>query len=53
MEKFREEMESINRIADGARAQAEEMLRNYESKAKEKAGKYRRTGKFPRTRLCF
>ncbi|XP_031386318.1 remorin-like isoform X2 [Punica granatum] len=53
MEKFREEMESINQIAGGARAEAQKRQKNEELKAKEKANKYRRTGKFPRTCFCF
>ncbi|KAK4777854.1 hypothetical protein SAY87_018041 [Trapa incisa] len=53
MEKFKDEMVSINRIAGGARAQADEKRKKEEWKAKEKANKYRRTGKFPRTCFCF
>lgn len=53
MEKFKEEMESINRIVGGARAQAQERRRNEELKVKEKANVYRRTGKYPRTCFCF
>lgn len=53
MERFKEEMASINQIAGGARAKAEERRRKEELKVKKKADAYRRTGKFPRTCLCF
>ncbi|XP_021910099.1 uncharacterized protein At3g61260 isoform X2 [Carica papaya] len=51
LEKFREDMEYINQIAGGARAQAEERRRNEELKAKDKANKIRKTGEVPMT--CF
>ncbi|KAG5521383.1 hypothetical protein RHGRI_033823 [Rhododendron griersonianum] len=50
---YRSEMENIDKIAGGARAQAEENRRNEEFKAKEKANKIRSTGKIPPTCLCF
>ncbi|KAF7123175.1 hypothetical protein RHSIM_Rhsim12G0076400 [Rhododendron simsii] len=50
---YRSEMENIDKIAGGARAQAEENRRNEEFKVKEKANKIRSTGKFPPTCLCF
>ncbi|KAL9421141.1 hypothetical protein AB3S75_038662 [Citrus x aurantiifolia] len=52
LQKFRSDMESIDRIAGGARAQAQEKRRKAEFKAKEKANKIRTTGKIPST-TCF
>ncbi|KAK4763727.1 hypothetical protein SAY87_013165 [Trapa incisa] len=53
MERFNEEMESIEQIAGGARTQAERRQKKEVLKVKKKADEYRRTGKFPRTCLCF
>lgn len=53
LQKFKEEMEQINEITEGARAKAEERRRNEELKTREKANKYRATGKLPRTCFCF
>ncbi|XP_052295513.1 uncharacterized protein LOC102616806 isoform X3 [Citrus sinensis] len=54
LQKFRSDMESIDRIAGGARAQAQEKRRKAEFKAKEKANKIRTTGKIPATTCsCF
>lgn len=53
MKHYRSEMENIDKIAGGARAQAEENRRNEEFKVKEKANKIRSTGKIPPTCLCF
>ena len=50
--KFRNEMEHIKQVAEGAKAQAEERQRNDELKAKEKANIIRRTGELPRTCFC-
>ena len=52
-EKFRNEMDYIDRIAGGARAQAAERRRNEELKVKEKANIIRRTGRVPSTCPCF
>ncbi|KAF7809061.1 remorin-like isoform X1 [Senna tora] len=52
-EKFQSEMQYINGIAGGARAQAEERRRNEELKVKEKANIIRTTGKLPATCPCF
>ncbi|GAB2220572.1 hypothetical protein Droror1_Dr00008232 [Drosera rotundifolia] len=47
------DMERINQIAQGAKAQANENQRNEELKVKEKANKYRTAGELPRRCLCF
>ncbi|KAK2636107.1 hypothetical protein Ddye_030899 [Dipteronia dyeriana] len=52
LQKFRSDMETIDQIAGGARAQAEERRRNKELKAKAKANTIRTTGKVPRTCCC-
>ncbi|XP_058193651.1 remorin 1.4 isoform X2 [Rhododendron vialii] len=53
MKHYRSDMENIDKISGGARAQAEENRRNEEFKVKEKANKIRSTGKIPPTCLCF
>lgn len=53
LQKFKNEMEYINQIAEGARAQAEERRKNEELKVKEKANTLRRTGEAPTTCCCF
>lgn len=53
LQRHRTEMESIDQVAGGARAQAEERQRNEELKVKEKANKIRVTGKLPATCFCF
>ncbi|KAM3706862.1 hypothetical protein ACJW31_03G183500 [Castanea mollissima] len=53
LEKFRTEMEYINQVSGGAKAQAEERRKNEELKAKEKANIIRTTGKVPKTCLCL
>ena len=50
--KFRNEMDYIKEVADGARAQAEARQRKDELKAKEKANIIRTTGELPRTCFC-
>ncbi|OMO93420.1 hypothetical protein CCACVL1_06512 [Corchorus capsularis] len=50
--KFRNEMEYIKEVADGARAQAQSRQRDDELKVKEKANRIRETGKVPRTCFC-
>lgn len=52
MHKYQIEMEQIKQIADGARAQAKDKKRNEEWKVKEKADRYRKTGKLPQTPAC-
>lgn len=52
-EKFQSEMQYINGIAGGARAQADERRRNEEFKVKEKANIIRTTGKIPGACPCF
>ncbi|KAK4842154.1 hypothetical protein QYF36_016608 [Acer negundo] len=49
LQKFRSDMETIDQIAGGARAQAEERRKNKELKTKAKANTIRATGKVPRT----
>ncbi|CAJ1939764.1 unnamed protein product [Sphenostylis stenocarpa] len=53
LKKYQENMEYINQIAGGARAQAEERRRNEVLKAKEKANIIRTTGKVPGPCSCF
>ncbi|KAG8366421.1 hypothetical protein BUALT_Bualt17G0077900 [Buddleja alternifolia] len=53
MQNHRSEIERIEGIAGGAKAQAEENRRKEEFKVKEKANKIRSTGKIPATCLCF
>ncbi|KAK6242670.1 hypothetical protein QUC31_013619 [Theobroma cacao] len=50
--KFRNEMEYIKQVAEGARVQAEARQRSDVLKAKEKANIIRTTGKVPRTCFC-
>ncbi|TYJ42903.1 hypothetical protein E1A91_A03G118800v1 [Gossypium mustelinum] len=50
--KFRNEMDYIKQVADGARAQANARQRNDELKAKEKANIIRTTGELPMTCFC-
>ncbi|KAK9045454.1 hypothetical protein V6N11_059334 [Hibiscus sabdariffa] len=50
--KFRNEMEYIKQVADGARAEAKARQRNDELKAKEKANIIRTTGELPVTCFC-
>ncbi|KAL0723404.1 hypothetical protein Bca4012_038003 [Brassica carinata] len=52
LQRFREDMEYIEQIAAGARAQAENQRENEELKVKEKAGIVRSTGKIP-GKACF
>ncbi|XWS34165.1 hypothetical protein CRYUN_Cryun21dG0016800 [Craigia yunnanensis] len=52
LKKFRNEMDYIKQVADGARAQAEERQRKDELKAKEKANIIRRTGEVPKSCFC-
>ena len=53
LEKFGAEMEHINQVSGGAKAQAEERRKDEELKAKEKANIIRTTGKVPKTCLCL
>lgn len=53
LEKFRIEMEYINQVSGGAKAQAEKRQKDEELKAKEKANIIRTTGKVPKTCLCL
>ncbi|XP_018481659.1 remorin isoform X1 [Raphanus sativus] len=54
LQRFREDMEYIEQIAAGARAQAEKQRENEELQVKEKAGIVRSTGKIPgKTCFCF
>ncbi|XP_075523806.1 uncharacterized protein LOC142556276 [Primulina tabacum] len=53
MQRYHDSITRIERIARGAKAQAEETRRNEEFKAKERANKIRSTGKLPATCLCF
>ncbi|KAK5839372.1 hypothetical protein PVK06_008151 [Gossypium arboreum] len=50
--KFRNEMDYIKQVADGAKAQANARQRNDELKAKEKANIIRTTGELPMTCFC-
>ncbi|GAB2280209.1 hypothetical protein Dimus_014852 [Dionaea muscipula] len=50
---YRDDMERINQIAQGARAQAMEKQRNEELKVKEKAQRFRTTGELPTRCSCF
>ncbi|XVE53154.1 hypothetical protein DITRI_Ditri02bG0181300 [Diplodiscus trichospermus] len=50
--KFRNEMDYIKQVAEGARAEAQARQRNEELKAKEKANIIRATGELPRTCFC-
>ena len=51
-QRYQIDMEQIKEIADGARAQAKEKMRNEELKVKEKANRYRETGEPPLPPLC-
>ncbi|XP_048594170.1 remorin 1.4 isoform X1 [Brassica napus] len=54
LQRFREDMEYIEHIAAGARAQAEKQRQNEELKVKERAGIVRKTGKIPgKACSCF
>ncbi|GAB4829072.1 hypothetical protein Ancab_018734 [Ancistrocladus abbreviatus] len=53
IQKYQSEMERINQIVEGARAQAKDRQRNEELKVKEKANKFRATGQPPTRCLCF
>ncbi|KAJ0248021.1 Remorin family protein [Hirschfeldia incana] len=54
LQRFREDMEYIDQIASGARAQAEKQRQNEELEVKERAGIVRRTGKIPgKACSCF
>ncbi|KAK6931315.1 Remorin, C-terminal [Dillenia turbinata] len=53
LQEYSTEIERIEEIAGGARAQAAEKRRNKELKVKEKANQYRSTGKLPSTCPCF
>lgn len=53
VKKYHSEITRIERIAEGARAQAEENRKNEEFKVKDKTNKIRTTGKIPATCLCF
>ncbi|XP_031490259.1 remorin 1.4-like isoform X2 [Nymphaea colorata] len=50
---YRRQMSMINKIASGARFQAEERRQNEEINANKKANKIRSTGEFPRACFCF
>lgn len=52
LQRFRDDMEYIEQIAAGARAQAEKERQTGELKVKEKAGIVRSTGKIP-GKACF
>ncbi|XP_039065382.1 uncharacterized protein LOC120210764 [Hibiscus syriacus] len=52
LKKFRNEMDYIKQVADGARAEAKARQRNDELKAKEKANIIRTTGELPVTCFC-
>ncbi|KAK9276271.1 hypothetical protein L1049_005802 [Liquidambar formosana] len=52
-QRYRSDMETINKTAGGAKAQAEENRRNQESKVKAKANKIRSTGKVSAKCFCF
>ncbi|KAJ8445500.1 hypothetical protein Cgig2_031313 [Carnegiea gigantea] len=51
-QRYQIEMEQIREITNGARAQVTEKMRNEELKVKEKANRYRETGKKPLPPLC-
>ncbi|KAJ4870086.1 Remorin family protein [Raphanus sativus] len=54
LQRFREDMEYIENIASGARAQAEKQRQDEELKVKERAGVVRKTGKIPgKACACF
>ncbi|CAN0896470.1 hypothetical protein LINGRAHAP2_LOCUS18510 [Linum grandiflorum] len=54
LEKFRGDMEIVNKIAGDAKAKAAERMKKEEMKVKEKADAVRRSnGKFPARRPCF
>ncbi|KAG2319910.1 hypothetical protein Bca52824_013123 [Brassica carinata] len=54
LQRFREDMEYIEQIASGARAQAEKQRQNEEFEVKERAGIVRKTGKIPgKACSCF
>lgn len=53
LREHRIEASRIDKMADGARALAEERKRNDESTTMEKAKKMRSTGKVPHTCFCF
>ncbi|KAL2519304.1 remorin [Abeliophyllum distichum] len=53
MQKYHREIKRIEEFAQGAITQAEKNRRNEELKVKEKASKFRSTGKLPATCLCF
>ncbi|WZZ80278.1 hypothetical protein YC2023_100850 [Brassica napus] len=54
LQRFREDMEYIEHISSGARAQAEKQRQNEELKVKERAGIVRKTGKIPgKACSCF
>ncbi|CAN6477336.1 unnamed protein product [Victoria cruziana] len=50
---YRDEIKTVNKIAGGARAQAEEKRGNEETKVKERARQIRLTGEAPETCFCF
>lgn len=50
---YQTDIQNIDYVAGGARAQADEKRRNDELKVKEKARIIRETGQFPRTCFCF
>ncbi|XP_047324000.1 uncharacterized protein At3g61260-like [Impatiens glandulifera] len=53
MQKYREEIDRIEKIAGGAKAKADENERYEKAKVKNKANKFRETGKRPPTCFCF
>lgn len=53
VKKYNSEIKRIERIAEGARAQAEENRKKEELKVKDKTYKIRTTGKIPASCLCF
>lgn len=53
LQKHRDEVTRISKIADGARTAADEKKRYDERKAMEKANEIRSTGRVPSTCFCF
>ena len=53
VQKYQTEMEQIQQIADGARAQAKEKQRAETSKTTDKANRYWKTGEPPLPSVCL
>lgn len=53
LRRYRTDIQNIDYVAGGAKAQTEEKRRNEELKVKEKSKIIRETGQFPPTCLCF